>query len=62
MAEPASNGTHTSLYFTYNGTIPQTIEITGTNVISEFPTIAILPILITTLFVTILQLKRKRNK
>jgi outer membrane protein assembly factor BamB len=62
MAEPASNGTHTSLYFTYNGTIPQTIEITGTNVISEFPTIAILPILITTLFVTIVQLKRKRNK
>jgi outer membrane protein assembly factor BamB len=62
IEEPTSNGTHTSLYFTYNGTIPHTVEITGTTVIPEFPTIAILPMLITTLFMTIVQLKRKRKK
>jgi outer membrane protein assembly factor BamB len=62
LAPTTSNGTHTSLYFTYNGTIPHTVEITGTNVIPEFPTIAILPMLIATLSITLVQLKRKRNK
>jgi outer membrane protein assembly factor BamB len=62
IAGPASNGTHTSLYFTYNGTIPHTVEITGTNYIPEFPTITILPMLITTLLATLVQIKRKRSK
>jgi len=61
--EPAtSNGTHTSLYFTYNGTIAQTVEITGTTVIPEFPPIAILPMLITAFLMTLVPLKRKRSK
>jgi outer membrane protein assembly factor BamB len=62
MTQPASNGTHTSLYFTYNDTIPHTVEITGTNVIPEFPATAVLPMLITTLLMTLVQVKRKHNK
>jgi hypothetical protein len=38
------------------------VEITGTTVIPEFPIIATLPMLITTLLATLVQLKRKRNK
>jgi hypothetical protein len=62
LAPTTNNGTHTSLYFTYNGTIPHIVEITGTTFIPEFPTITIVPMLITTLFMTLVQLKRKRNK
>ena len=62
LAPATNNGTHTSLYFTYNGTIPHTVEITGTTFIPEFPIIAIAPMLITTLFMALVQLKRKRNK
>jgi outer membrane protein assembly factor BamB len=61
-AAPLNNGTHTSLYFTYNNTMPHAVEITGTTVIPEFPIIAALPMLITTLFMTLVQLKRKHNK
>jgi outer membrane protein assembly factor BamB len=61
-AAPLNNGTHTSLYFTYNNTLPHVVEITGTTVIPEFPIIATLPMLITTLLATLVQLKRKRNK
>ena len=59
---PLNNGTHTSLYFTYNHTSAHAIEISGTTFIPEFPTTAILPLLITTFLVTLVQLKRKRNK
>jgi outer membrane protein assembly factor BamB len=63
MADPTDNGTQTSLYFTYNHTTTAyTVEITGTTVIPEFPIIATLPMLITTLLATLVQLKRKRNK
>lgn len=61
-ATPLNNGTHTSLYFTYNNTIPHTVEITGTTFIPEFPIIPIAPVLITTLFMTLVQLKRKHDK
>jgi outer membrane protein assembly factor BamB len=61
-APPLNNGTHTSLYFTYNNTIPHTVEITGTTFIPEFPTVTVLPLLITTLFATLVQLRRKHNK
>jgi len=61
-AAPLNNGTHTSLYFTYNNTLPHVVKITGTTVIPEFPIIATLPMLITTLLATLVQLKRKRNK
>jgi outer membrane protein assembly factor BamB len=60
-APPLNNGTHTSLYFTYNST-SHAVQITGTNYIPEFPTITILPMLITTLSITLVHLKRKRNK
>jgi len=55
---PLSNGTHTSLYFAYNHTIPHTIEITGTVYIPEFPTVMFAP-LIVAIFVAVL-LKTKR--
>jgi len=61
-AAPLNNGTHTSLYFTYNNTFPHTVEITGTTVIPEFPIMAVTPMLITTLLMTLVQLKRKRRK
>jgi outer membrane protein assembly factor BamB len=61
-AGPLNNGTHTSLYFTYNNTIPHVVEITGTTFVPEFPIITIAPMLITTLFMTLVQLKRKHNK
>jgi outer membrane protein assembly factor BamB len=62
-APPLNNGTHTSLYFTYgNSTTLHLIEITGATVIPEFPAITILPMPITTLSITLIQLKRKRNK
>jgi len=62
LAPPLNNGTHTSLYFTYNNTSPHAVEITGTNYIPEFPTITILPMLLTTFLITLVQLKRKLNK
>jgi outer membrane protein assembly factor BamB len=61
-AAPLNNGTHTSLYFTYNNTFPHSVEISGTTFIPEFPIITIVPMLITTLFMTVVQLKRKRSK
>ena len=61
-APPLSNGTHTSLYFTYNNTFAHAVEIVGTTFIPEFPTITVLPMLITTLLATFVQLKRKRNR
>jgi outer membrane protein assembly factor BamB len=61
-AQPLNNGTHTSLYFTYNNTFLHAVEITGTTVIPEFPTITILPMLITTLLATLVQLKRKHKE
>jgi outer membrane protein assembly factor BamB len=61
-ALPLNDGTHTSLYFTYNITAPHTIEIAGTTFIPEFPIITVLPMLITTLFMTLVQFKRKRDK
>jgi outer membrane protein assembly factor BamB len=62
LAPPLNNGTHTSLYFTYNHTTPHTIEITGTTFIPEFPATTILSMLLTTFLITLVQLKRKRNK
>ena len=61
-AAPLNNGTQPSLYFTYNNTFPHEVEITGTTVIPEFPTLAIAPMLIATLFMTLVQLKKKHNK
>jgi len=60
-AAPLNNGTHTSLYFTYNNSFPHAVEITGTTVIPELPILA-LPMLIATLFMALVQVKRKRNK
>jgi hypothetical protein len=63
IAQPTSNGTHTSLYVTYNHTTTlQAVEITGTTFIPEFPITATLPMLLTTLFMTIVLLKRRQNK
>lgn len=62
LAPPVNDGDRTSLYFTCNITSPHTIEITGTTYIPEFTTITIAPMLITTLFVTLVLLKRKSNK
>jgi len=56
-----NNGTHTSLYFTYNST-SHAIQIAGTTFIPEFPTVTVLPLLITTFLVTLAQLKKRRNK
>jgi outer membrane protein assembly factor BamB len=65
LAPAATNGTHTALYFTYNATTPQTVEITGTTVIPEFPAttlaIALAPLLLVTLVITILQGTRRRR-
>ncbi|MCK4320875.1 hypothetical protein KAW11_04585, partial [Candidatus Bathyarchaeota archaeon] len=59
--ESDSNGTHTTLSFTY---LHQNhdIEIIGTSVISEFPEfslIAILPLLVTMSLVAVALLRRK---
>lgn len=62
METSAVNSTHTYLYFTYNNTSAHAIEISGTTFVPEFPAIAILPLLITTFLVTLVQLKRRRNK
>ncbi len=62
LAPATNNGTHTSLYFTYNGTTPQTIEIVGTTVIPEFPIAALGPMLITALLAAIAPLTRKHRK
>jgi hypothetical protein len=63
VAQPTSNGTHTSLYFTYNQTTtPQAVEITGTTFIPEFQVTFTLPMLLTALFMTLVLLKRKHNK
>ncbi len=62
LAPPLSNDTYTSLYFTYNTTFSHAVEITGTNYIPEFPTTVILPLLITTFLITLVQFRRKRNK
>jgi len=62
METSVVNSTHTSLYFTYNHTSAHAIEISGTTFIPEFPATVILPMLITTFLVTLVQLKRKRKK
>jgi len=48
LASPLNNGTHTSLYFTYNTTSTHAIEITGTTFVPEFQ-----PITIATLFLAV---------
>jgi outer membrane protein assembly factor BamB len=58
-APPLNNGTHTSLYFTYNITSPHTVEITGTKFIPEFQALFIAPLMIAVSFV-ILLLKSRR--
>jgi len=58
-APPLNNGTHTSLYFTYNITSPHTVEITGTTFIPEFQALFIAPLMIAVSFV-ILLLKSRR--
>ena len=54
-----TNDDTTSLYFAYNSS-QHTIEITGTNYISEFQMYAFLPLLTTTLLVMIIRFRRKR--
>jgi len=60
QATPNNNGTHTSLYFTYLHMSTHTVEIIGTTSIPEFPTAAILPLLITFSVIAI-ALRRKLN-
>jgi len=59
--ESDSNGTHTTLSFTYlhQNHDNHDIEIIGTSVISEFSLIAILPLLITMSLVAVVLLRRK---
>lgn len=58
-----TNGTHTTLSFNYlhlaHGS--HSVEITGTNAIPEFPTYALLPLLIVTTLSVVLVLRRKRT-
>lgn len=58
LAPPLNNGTHTSLYFTYNST-SHAVEITGTNYIPELPTVFIVPLVAATALVIVL-LKTKK--
>jgi hypothetical protein len=44
LAPAVNNGTHTSLFFTYNSTGMHTIVVTGTIFIPELPTTIILPL------------------
>lgn len=61
QAPPLDNGTHTSLYFTYLHSV-HSVEIIGTTVILEFPSVIILPLLITvSLIVMALARKLPRN-
>jgi hypothetical protein len=62
FALPLNNGTHTSLYFTYNITSPHMIVITGTTFVPEFPITTLLPLLITTLMATFVQFRRRHSK
>lgn len=55
------NSTHSSLYFAYNHSIRK-IEIIGTHVIPEFPSILILPLLMIFTLVAVVASKKKRDK
>ena len=57
-APPLNNGTHTSLYFTYNNTIQHLIEITGTTFIPEFHPIVVIPLMAAVFFVVLLKSKK----
>jgi outer membrane protein assembly factor BamB len=57
-APPTGDGTHTSLYFTYNSTSPHVIEITGTTFIPEFQPMIIAPLVITVLFAVSLKSRK----
>jgi outer membrane protein assembly factor BamB len=54
----SSNSTHSSLYFTYNGTTSHTVKITGTTFIPEFPTAVVLPLAAAGLSLVALKLKK----
>ena len=58
-APPIDNGTHTSLFFTYLHSV-HTVEIEGTTVIPETPSVLVLPLFaIATLLVAIFYKKRR---
>jgi outer membrane protein assembly factor BamB len=57
-ASPLNNGTHTSLYFTYNNTIQHLVEITGTTFIPEFHPIVVVPLMTAVFFVVLLKSKK----
>lgn len=56
---PPTNGTHAFIYFTYNHS-SHTVEIIGTTVIPEFPSLLILPLLMIPTVVTVVFSKKKR--
>ena len=62
IAPLLNNGTCTSLYFTYNNTFSHAVVITGTNFIPEFTAMAILPMMIMTFLIALVQHNRKRNR
>jgi outer membrane protein assembly factor BamB len=57
----SSNDTHTSLYFTYMHS-SHTVEIEGTTAIPEFPSLMILPLLITISLIAVALTKKKLSK
>jgi outer membrane protein assembly factor BamB len=57
-APPVDNGTHTSLYFTYIHST-HTIEIEGSTVIPEFPSLLVLPLLMLLSMMAFAFLRRK---
>ena len=56
-----SNATHTSLYFTYTQSTHK-IEIIGTTIVLEFPTVIATMSLLTVLALTLLLTKRRLTK
>ena len=59
IAPAVNNGTHTSLFFTYNSTGIRTIVITGTTIIPEFPTAIILPLFTALATLTAIYLRKR---
>ena len=60
LAPVSGNSTHSSLYFTYNGTpyYSHVVKITGTTFIPEFPTGLVLPLAVACLSLVALKLRK----
>ena len=60
LAPVSGNSTHSSLYFTYNGTpyYSHVVKITGTTFIPEFPTGLALPLAVACLSLVALKLRK----